>query len=133
MRFLIDAQLPPALARWLAAHGHEAEHVGDVGMQTASDTAIWDYALRENVAIITKDEDFAQRKVLAPGTGRDLDQSPEHPAKRSARMVRCGAAQHPVGAWAWRHADRADMKRRTRFGSSAKVLALKRTSDERRN
>lgn len=58
---------PPALARRLAAHGHAAEHVGDIGMQTASDTAIWDYALRENVAIITKDEDFAQRKVLTPG------------------------------------------------------------------
>jgi predicted nuclease of predicted toxin-antitoxin system len=25
MRFLIDAQLPPALARWLAAQGHEAD------------------------------------------------------------------------------------------------------------
>jgi len=24
MRFLVDAQLPPALARWLAAQGHEA-------------------------------------------------------------------------------------------------------------
>lgn len=32
MRFLVDAQLPPALARWLAAQGHEAEHVGDIGM-----------------------------------------------------------------------------------------------------
>ena len=32
MRFVIDAQLPPALARWLAAQGHEAEHVGDQQM-----------------------------------------------------------------------------------------------------
>ncbi len=64
MRFLVDAQLPPALARWLAAHGYEAEHVGDKGMQAASDTAIWDYALASSAAIVTKDEDFAQRKVL---------------------------------------------------------------------
>jgi len=64
MRFLVDAQLPPALARWLAAKGHEAEHVGDKGMQAASDTAIWDYALASSAAIVTKDEDFAQRKVL---------------------------------------------------------------------
>ncbi len=64
MRFLVDAQLPPALARWLAAKGHEAEHVGDKGMQAASDTAIWDYALATSAAIVTKDEDFAQRKVL---------------------------------------------------------------------
>ena len=65
MRFLVDAQLPPALARWLAAKGHEAEHVGDKGMQAASDSMIWNYALTSSAAIVTKDEDFAQRKVLA--------------------------------------------------------------------
>lgn len=64
MRFLVDAQLPPALARWLVAKGHEAEHVADKEMQAASDTAIWDYALTSSAAIVTKDEDFAQRKVL---------------------------------------------------------------------
>ncbi len=65
MRFLIDAQLPPAIVGWLAAKGHRAEHVGDLGMQAASDAAIWDHALATSAAIITKDEDFAQRKVLA--------------------------------------------------------------------
>jgi predicted nuclease of predicted toxin-antitoxin system len=61
MRFLIDAQLPPALAGWLVANGHEAEHVGDRGMQTAPDTVIWDYALATSAVIVTKDEDFARR------------------------------------------------------------------------
>ncbi|MGE0667012.1 MAG: DUF5615 family PIN-like protein [Sphingomonadales bacterium] len=61
MRFLVDAQFPPALARWIA----ETAHVGDLGMQAASDAAIWDYALASSSAIITKDEDFAQRKVLS--------------------------------------------------------------------
>jgi predicted nuclease of predicted toxin-antitoxin system len=65
MRFLVDAQLPPALARWLVARGYKAKHVGDVGMQTASDMAIWDHALASAAVIVTKDEDFAQRKVLA--------------------------------------------------------------------
>jgi predicted nuclease of predicted toxin-antitoxin system len=65
MRFLVDAQLPPALARWLAAKGHEAEHVADRQMAAASDTAIWDLALEISAAIVTKDEDFAQRKALA--------------------------------------------------------------------
>ena len=68
MRFLVDAQLPPALARWLVAAGHEAEHVADRDMQAASDAAIWDLALREHAAIVTKDEDFAQRRALT-GTG----------------------------------------------------------------
>ncbi len=65
MRFLIDAQLPPALARWLASKGHEAEHVGDVGLDDASDREIWNHALTVGAVIVSKDEDFAQRKILA--------------------------------------------------------------------
>ena len=65
MRFLVDAQLPPALARWLADRGHEAEHVSDIGMQAASDAAIWTYALAHAAVVVTKDEDFPQRKVLS--------------------------------------------------------------------
>jgi len=64
MRFLIDAQLPTALARWLAARGHEADHVADRQMASASDSAIWDLAVQTGAVIITKDEDFAQRKAL---------------------------------------------------------------------
>ena len=64
MRFLVDAQLPPALARWLAAQGHEAEHISDCGLGGAADTAIWNYAAGVNAVIVTKDEDFAQRKAL---------------------------------------------------------------------
>ncbi|MEW6416402.1 MAG: DUF5615 family PIN-like protein [Pseudomonadota bacterium] len=44
-RFLIDAQLPPALARKLAAMGHEATHLLDVGLLESSDGAIRDYAM----------------------------------------------------------------------------------------
>ncbi|HSM28057.1 MAG TPA: DUF5615 family PIN-like protein [Thioalkalivibrio sp.] len=35
MRFLVDAQLPPALARWLSAQGCPADHVADLGMEAA--------------------------------------------------------------------------------------------------
>lgn len=67
MRFIVDAQLPPALARWLAAHGHDASHVSDLLMQSAADAAIWNLAVQLRAAIITKDEDFAQRKSLRDG------------------------------------------------------------------
>jgi predicted nuclease of predicted toxin-antitoxin system len=63
MRFLVDAQLPPALARWLASRGHVAEHVADQNLQSASDAAIWDFAVATSAVIITKDEDFAVRKA----------------------------------------------------------------------
>lgn len=64
MRFHVDAQLPPALARWLVACGHEAQHLVDLGMQGASDKMIWDVALQTNAIIISKDEDFALRKTF---------------------------------------------------------------------
>ncbi|MGH7341852.1 MAG: DUF5615 family PIN-like protein [Candidatus Rokuibacteriota bacterium] len=45
MRFLVDAQLPPALARWLTSHGHEAEHVFDCDLTSADDRTIWRRAI----------------------------------------------------------------------------------------
>lgn len=65
-RFLIDAQLPPALARWLVAKGHAAEHVNAIGLEDADDRRIWEYALRDAAVIVTKDEDFAIRKIMEP-------------------------------------------------------------------
>jgi predicted nuclease of predicted toxin-antitoxin system len=41
VNFLIDAQLPPALARWLREAGHGAAHVEDVGLRNADDVVIW--------------------------------------------------------------------------------------------
>lgn len=62
MKILIDAQLPPSLKTLLAQAGHEAYHVVDVGLLDANDAAVWDYAVRESAAILTKDEDFAGRR-----------------------------------------------------------------------
>ena len=61
MRFVVDAQLPPALARRLETLGHTAEHVADRGMAAASDNTIHDYAASVGAVIVTKDEDFAIR------------------------------------------------------------------------
>lgn len=58
MRFLVDAQLPPALARMLAAKGFAAEHVYDIEFGEAEDHQIWAYAKQTHAIIITKDEDF---------------------------------------------------------------------------
>ena len=66
MRFLVDAQLPPALARRLEALGHQAEHVADCGLAAAPDDAIWKYAAGGAI-IITKDADFAIRRLLQSG------------------------------------------------------------------
>jgi len=64
MRFLVDAQLPPALARWLASKGHHAEQVADHQVAAASDALVWHFAVEWDLVIVTKDADFAQRKIL---------------------------------------------------------------------
>lgn len=64
-RFLVDAQLPPALARAIAERGYGARHVVEVGLRDADDPDVWDRASREGAAVITKDEDFATRRILA--------------------------------------------------------------------
>ena len=64
MRFLVDAQLPPALVRSLVTEGHEAWHVADCGLQSASDHLIWTFAVENRYIIITKDEDFARRRAV---------------------------------------------------------------------
>lgn len=63
-RFLVYAQLPTALARWLASQGHDAEHVADIGLADAADRTIWHAAVERGAVIVTKDEDFALRRTL---------------------------------------------------------------------
>ena len=65
MTFLIDAQLPPALARWIEGQGHQAAHVFERGLQTADDRVIWECARSENAVIVSKDEDFVDRLLLS--------------------------------------------------------------------
>lgn len=61
MKFVVDAQLPPALARVLREAGHDAQAVRDLGLRDAEDSGIWEYALSHQAAIVTKDQDLADR------------------------------------------------------------------------
>jgi predicted nuclease of predicted toxin-antitoxin system len=67
VRFLVDANLPPALAHWLASKGHVADHVFDLGMANLSDAAIWQRARDMDACIVTKDEDFVLLHALDRG------------------------------------------------------------------
>ena len=64
MRFLIDAQLPPALARFNRERGHEAEHVADLAMEAAIDLLIWRCAIERSAVLISKDADFVAMRAL---------------------------------------------------------------------
>jgi predicted nuclease of predicted toxin-antitoxin system len=64
LNFLVDAQLPPALARWISSQEHQATHVFDIGLHAADDHVIWEHARKEQTVIISKDEDFVDRWLL---------------------------------------------------------------------
>ena len=44
MRLLLDANLSPRVLAVLSANGHEARHVGDIGLLTATDETILEWA-----------------------------------------------------------------------------------------
>jgi predicted nuclease of predicted toxin-antitoxin system len=61
MKFWLDAQLPPALARYLTeTFGVDAQVVRELGLRDAIDREIFEAAKRDGVAVITKDGDFVE-------------------------------------------------------------------------
>jgi predicted nuclease of predicted toxin-antitoxin system len=67
VKFIVDEQLPPAVADWLRANGHEAWHIHELGLGAAPDTSIWDRAVALDAVIVTKDQDFEARRRVAAG------------------------------------------------------------------
>ena len=61
IEFIVDAQLPVALAKSLCDLGYPAEHVARALKLDAEDTEIWSLAKKNGLVIISKDEDFAKR------------------------------------------------------------------------
>lgn len=64
MRLLFDQNLSPRLPVRLADLFPNSEHVEAVGMGAATDNLVWDYALQNGLAIVTKDEDYSQMSVI---------------------------------------------------------------------
>lgn len=64
--------LSPALAAWLADHGHDAVHAADLGLQRATDVAILARAKDEARTVITVDLDYPRLLTLAQTTEPSL-------------------------------------------------------------
>lgn len=61
MRFWIDAQLPPQLARWLSDEfGVAANSLRDIGLRDALDAEIFEKARAAKVVLVSKDSDFVE-------------------------------------------------------------------------
>jgi predicted nuclease of predicted toxin-antitoxin system len=70
VRFLVDQQLPPALAAFLKNQGHDAQHVRELGLKEADDATIWRYAAANGMVVVSKDEDFYFLATKPGGDGR---------------------------------------------------------------
>ena len=66
MKFLVDNQLPAALAEHLRTRGVDCQHVLHIGLAEATDVQICRYAMEQERVIISKDEDQQGRRFSAP-------------------------------------------------------------------
>jgi predicted nuclease of predicted toxin-antitoxin system len=69
MKFLVDANLAPRVAARLGQAGHEAFHVDDIGLGTASDETILDRAHEDAAIVLTADADFGALLALSGRAG----------------------------------------------------------------
>jgi predicted nuclease of predicted toxin-antitoxin system len=58
VKFLVDNQLPAALAQYLRKRGFDCQHVLDIGLAEASAADICRHAVGDERVIISKDQDF---------------------------------------------------------------------------
>ena len=58
MRFLLDENLSRLVAAGLKGAGHEAIHVRDVGMSSATDAAVLEFARENGHVVVSADTDF---------------------------------------------------------------------------
>ena len=58
MKFLVDAQLPVGLCRWLEEHGHEANYAPRLLGGDRSDQDVARLAAEQGMIVVTKDRDF---------------------------------------------------------------------------
>ena len=64
MKLLLDQNLSRHLVQWLGADFPEIRHVTSLGLASASDEEIWNFARTNGYAIVSKDADFHHMSFL---------------------------------------------------------------------
>lgn len=72
MRFLLDMNLPPAMAEWLRSAGHDAVHIRELGLAHLPDREVFARAAQEERIVVTFDLDFGEIVGLGWTTGSGL-------------------------------------------------------------
>jgi len=64
MRFLVDNALSPIIAKGLNDSGYDAIHVREIGLASATDSIIINYALKSKRIVVSADTDFGTLLAL---------------------------------------------------------------------
>jgi predicted nuclease of predicted toxin-antitoxin system len=64
MKLLFDQNLSHKLTTELATEFPGSAHVRNIGLERATDPAVWAYAAANGFTIVSKDADFQQRALL---------------------------------------------------------------------
>jgi predicted nuclease of predicted toxin-antitoxin system len=68
MKLLLDQGLPRSLAVLLRSAGHDAVHVGEVGLSKADDAALIEFARTAGRIVVSMDADFHAHLALSNAT-----------------------------------------------------------------
>jgi predicted nuclease of predicted toxin-antitoxin system len=60
MRFLLDMNLPPAMADWLRSEGHDAVHIRELRLANLPDRDVFARAAADRRIVLTFDLDFGE-------------------------------------------------------------------------
>jgi predicted nuclease of predicted toxin-antitoxin system len=87
-RFLVDEDLPRAVARALAAAGHDARDVRGVDLQGSPDSGVYAFAVANGFVLVTADLGLADPFRYPPTQGTVLVRLPNStPAPEIGRRV----------------------------------------------
>jgi predicted nuclease of predicted toxin-antitoxin system len=64
VKLLLDQNLSRVLIRRLTEEFPQSVHVAEIGLDTATDREIWEYAGERGYVIVSKDSDFRQLALL---------------------------------------------------------------------
>ena len=92
MKILVDESLSARVARLLAVAGHDAVHVGDLGLLGALDEAVLDAAQTDDRVLVSADTDFGELLAIGAFTKPSVvlvRRSPHAVEDQAELLLRC--------------------------------------------